>query len=254
MFFCRTERHNTPETWYTFKQIRNQCIALIRSSKLPYKNKITQMLHSNNILTPKIWWKQIKSFAGLSSKSSNIPPLCYNNCLIDNNDTEIEILNDDFVLQTQLENINLPAPDLPDSNYTSLSNIRLTTDDVKDTLTTLDINKAVGPDLIHSKILKEAAIVICEPLSKMFNLSLKRKNFPSVWKRAKFSPVFKKEAPSHVGNYRPISLLSIISKVMERCIFKYLHNHLLNNKIITPHHSGFTHGDCAINQLVKINN
>jgi len=51
---ARAKRHNTPETWYTFKQIRNQCIALIKSSKLQYKNKITQMLHSNNFLTSKI--------------------------------------------------------------------------------------------------------------------------------------------------------------------------------------------------------
>ena len=60
--------------------------------------------------------------------------------------------------------------------------------------------------------------------------------------------------PNEVKNYRPISLLSVISKVMERCVYKHVHNHLLENDIITNSQSGFTRGDSAVNQLVSITN
>ncbi len=75
-----------------------------------------------------------------------------------------------------------------------------------------------------------------------------------MWKRANVTPVFKNGNARDVKNYRPISLLSIISKCMERCIYKHVHNHLRDNNIITQHQSGFTHGDSAENQLIDISN
>ena len=78
--------------------------------------------------------------------------------------------------------------------------------------------------------------------------------FPADWKQANVTPVFKNGNAKEVKNYRPISLLSIVSKCMERCIYKYVHNYLLQNGVITPNQSGFTCGDSAINQLVEISN
>ena len=61
-------------------------------------------------------------------------------------------------------------------------------------------------------------------------------------KFANVTPVFEKDSPCNGNNYRPISLISIIGKIMERCVYEYIHNYLLANRIITPHHSGFTRG------------
>jgi hypothetical protein len=55
-------------------------------------------------------------------------------------------------------------------------------------------------------------------------------------------------------NYIPISLISVIGKVMERCVFKHIHNYLLENNIIINNQSGFTNGDSAIYQLINITN
>ena len=60
-------------------------------------------------------------------------------------------------------------------------------------------------------------------------MSLQQAMFPSQWKRANVSPVFKNNKPNKVKNYRPISLLSVISKCMERCVYKHVYNHLLQN-------------------------
>lgn len=67
-------------------------------------------------------------------------------------------------------------------------------------------------------------------------------------------PIFKKSDPSNPANYRPISLLNCIGKVMERCIHKYLYNFLVYNSLFTPLQSGFIKGDSTSNQLVYIHN
>ena len=71
--------------------------------------------------------------------------------------------------------------------------------------------------------------------------------------RTNVSPVFKNNKPNEVKNYRPISLLSVISKCMERCVYKHVYNHLLQNDMLTCNQSGFTKGDSAVNQLSVVN-
>jgi hypothetical protein len=78
--------------------------------------------------------------------------------------------------------------------------------------------------------------------------------YPATGKKANVTPVYKNNNPNDVKDYRPISLLSVISKCMERCVYKYVHNFSLLNNIITSNQSGFTFGDSAINQLVNIPN
>jgi hypothetical protein len=85
-------------------------------------------------------------------------------------------------------------------------------------------------------------------------MSLQHAIFPSKWKGANVSPVFKNNKPNEVKNYRPISLLSVISKCMKRCVNKHVYNHLLQDDILTRKQSGFTKGDSAVNQIVNISN
>jgi hypothetical protein len=63
---------------------------------------------------------------------------------------------------------------------------------------------------------------ICIPLAIIFNFSLKKGIFPSTWKIARVMPAFKKDDKSSPSNYRPISLLSCIGKVMERAVYKFI--------------------------------
>ena len=78
--------------------------------------------------------------------------------------------------------------------------------------------------------------------------------YPTDWKCANVSPVFKKESRGYFHNYRPISLLSVIGKVMERCVYKHIYNFILVNNILTPNQSGFTCGDSTFDQLLYITN
>ena len=67
-------------------------------------------------------------------------------------------------------------------------------------------------------------------------------------------PIFKKSDPKKPENYRPISLLSVTSKVFEKCVYKYIHNFIVRNKLLSQHQSGFTRGDSTINQLLFLTN
>ena len=77
---------------------------------------------------------------------------------------------------------------------------------------------------------------------------------PSLWKQANVTPVFKKNEPSDISNYRPISLLNTIGKVLEKIVHKYVYNFLSKHQVITTLQSGFIPGDSTVNQLVDIYN
>jgi hypothetical protein len=85
-------------------------------------------------------------------------------------------------------------------------------------ISTLPLNKAIGPDCISHRMLKSTIHTISRPLYMLFNKSLRKKSFPSYWKEEHVLPLFKKDDRSLPSNYRPVSLLSCVSKIMERCM------------------------------------
>ena len=118
----------------------------------------------------------------------------------------------------------------------------------------LQTGKAAGSDSVNNRLLKETAHSLSSPLSDLFNYSLSSGIVPSRWKEANVTPIYKKNDPSDVSNYRPISLLSSICKVLEKIIHKHVFNFFRDHKIITSLQSGFVPGDSTVNQLVDIYN
>ena len=106
------------------------------------------------------------------------------------------------------------APASPD-----MSELTLTVSKVQSALEALDVTKATAPDKIPAKLLKETASVIAPSLCKQFNNSLSTGSFQQNWKEANVVPVFKKGKAECTENYRPISLPSLVSKVLKRRVF-----------------------------------
>ena len=98
--------------------------------------------------------------------------------------------------------------------------------DVIDVLNILDLNKAVGPDIISNKMLIAVKNEVAQPLSLLFNKSFQCKIFHNNWKITFIIPLFKKGDKSLPSIYRPVSLLSCVSKCIEKIAFKYIFNHL----------------------------
>ena len=98
----------------------------------------------------------------------------------------------------------------------NLNSISTSPPEVESVLKSLQLGKATGPDVINNRILKELATPLSFPLSDLFNFSLAIGKVPLMWKEANVTPIFKKEDPSVVSNYRSISLLSAVGKVLEK--------------------------------------
>ena len=93
---------------------------------------------------------------------------------------------------------------------------------------------------------------IVEPLCLIFEECLKTGTYPSMWKKTNVIPIHKKDSRSCKSNYRPISLLPVFGKMFEKIIYDSIYSHLLKNRLLTPHQSGFQAGDSTINQLLLI--
>jgi hypothetical protein len=124
--------------------------------------------------------------------------------------------------------------------------------DVKDILQTLQIGKVCGEDGISHQMLKATSETICLPLSILFTYSLRTCKFPSDWKLPSVMPSFKKDDKSSPSNYRPISLLSCVGKVMEPVVYKYIYNDIIEHSLLYSYQSGFLPGHSTVYQLPEI--
>ena len=107
-----------------------------------------------------------------------------------------------------------------------------TAEEIEDVIKTFNLNKAIGPNSIPVTILKEIKKEISEPLSSLINLSFDTGDFPNCLKLVKVIPVYKKGDQQECNNYRPISLLSNISKLIEKLLYNRLHKFLNQNKCL----------------------
>ena len=99
--------------------------------------------------------------------------------------------------------------------------------------------KSAGIDNLTGKFLKEGAPVLASPITDLVNLSISLSLFPDDCKIAKLKPIYKKEAKTKPKNYRPISLLPLLSKIIERIIHNQTQEFLDKNNILYKCQSGF---------------
>ena len=100
-------------------------------------------------------------------------------------------------------------------------------------------NKSPGVDGIPPKLLLEIVEQISIPLATVFNLSIEEGVVPLEWKEANIIPLFKKGSRSKSENYRPVSLASVVCKLLERLIKDHLVDFLVKNNLINPSQHGF---------------
>ena len=101
------------------------------------------------------------------------------------------------------------------------------------------VNKAAGIDNISGRFLKDGVNILAIPVTQICNLSIKLSHFPHDCKLAKLKPLYKKGSKTDPKNYRPISLLPIVSKIIEKIIHDQTMEYLTDNKILYRYQSGF---------------
>ncbi|CAB3984285.1 Hypothetical predicted protein [Paramuricea clavata] len=137
-------------------------------------------------------------------------------------------------LRSYLTQFPIAPSDYPDllESEGQISEILLDVDDVSQCLSYLDTPKATGPDGIPSQLLQACNLEIAPSICELFNHSL---DTGHIWESANVTPVHKKERIEPAENYRPISLLPILGKVLERCVCLRFYDHIRHLIKVSQH-------------------
>jgi len=142
-------------------------------------------------------------------------------------------------------------PDFPLRCNEELNTILFDILSISKVIKQLKPSSSFGMDNIPNIFLKKSVTSITLPLSFLFERSMSSNYIPPIWKAAKIIPILKKGSSTDASNYRPISLISSISKVMERVIVNQMLDFLHAHQLITPAQYGFQHGSSTIIQLIE---
>ena len=231
--------------------ITKQLNETLKVSKEEYYEKLTSQL-MNPATSTKKYWSILKTHLN-GKKIPLIPPLLHNNEFISDFTEKAQIFNEFFSNQcTPIDNDSeIPRRIILETNET-FEHIDFSVADIFNIIRNLDSNKAHGYDNLSVKLIKICGFSICRPLEIIFQKCLAQGIFPEYWKRANVVPIHKKNEKNLVGNYRPISLLPIFSKIFERLIFNSFYNYLIAHDLLTHCQSGFRPGDSCSNRFLLI--
>ncbi|MES9879908.1 MAG: reverse transcriptase family protein [Sedimenticola sp.] len=235
-----------PADFAIYSRIRNATTESIRTAKREYEKKIAAKAKTES----KHFWKYVKSKIKTVSNVSNL--VKDDGSVTKTEQEKAEVLNSFFASVFTRENIS-NVPDLPDRIFdVPLDNVQLNLDCVVKILLGLDGGKSMGPDELNPLLLKTMAQVFAIPLLLIFQKSLDCGKIPKVWKDARVTPLFKKGTKSSPGNYRPVSLTSIVCKCLEKLIRAAVIDHLTKNNLISSAQFGFRSGRSCVLQLLDV--
>ena len=172
--------------------------------------------------------------------------------MVYNDKEKANLLNEYFCSISSVDDTDLNTPSVTPRTNSFLSDFIITEQDIKDTLKSLKIGNACCNDIISHQMLKGTADYVYKPLLILFNYSLKSGTFSTQWKLARVVASFQKDDKSKPSNYRPISLLSCVGKVMEWVVYKHIYNYILEHSLLYAYQSGFLKGHSTVYQLLEI--
>ena len=223
---------------------------LIEDAKRNYLLKAGETL-ANPATSRKTYWSLINTVLN-KAKIPIIIPLLENGLFITDFSEKAQIFNEYFILQCTTIDTGSELPQDAPPPTSLISDFPISDEKILNIIRSLNPNKAHGWDEISVRMIKlsDAALVI--PLKIIFKNCLRRGVFPEIWKYANVVPVHKKNEKNVKGNYRPISLLPIFGKILEKLMYDSLYSHLVTNELLNPNQSGFRPGDSTVNQLISI--
>ena len=232
--------------WNIYCKYRNQVKWYSRKAKINKEQKIAK----ESKLNPKMFYKYVNNKIKPTEKVSSL--LKEDGKLTTSDSEKSEVLNDFFGSVFTIEdksNIPVFKPCKPIDSF--VNNVNITVDDMCNALSSLKINKSPGPDGLHPRVLKELCNEFSYPLKILFDRTVQTGKIPEKWKVAEVRPIFKKGNKTQPGNYRPVSLTSIVCKVFEGFVRNVLMSHLIDNNLLAPEQYGFCGGRSCTTQLLN---
>jgi hypothetical protein len=245
---------------------RNRLTKELREAKLSYYRTKFNSFNSSQDM-----WKFLKTTLGQESKANeeNITlktPSHHGDTKITNCVLVANAFNNYF--STVGENLASKLDLAPgynssdiESPYPDLSSIDdefcftlLSAEQVFIQLTSLNIKKATGLDLIPAWLLKQCSNTLANPITQIFNASLKAGIVPAAFKQAKVKPLFKKGDRQSVNYYRPISILPVISIILEKLVNEQIICYLENKNCLNPAQFGFRRNKSTKDAILEFTN
>ena len=216
----------------------------ILAAKKDYENEVITMAAHNK----KPLYNYLKH---MSNPKDSTTTIIHNSMPVTSDYEEAVLFNDYFNSTFTHSDFHEPmtASEPPDK----LSSIEMSISDVSSVLNSLDPTKAMGCDKIGPKTLKFCSSALASPLTHLFTLCIKRHTIPEEWKHHTITPVFKSGDRSQVTNYRPISLLCSISKVLETIIYGNIIG-FIRPKISQSQFGFLSNSSCLTQQLTALHN
>ena len=224
-------------------RIRRETKKLIKASKKNLEEYIAEASKSN----PKEFYSYVNKKKTLAC---SIGPLIKENKLTNDENEMASILNNFFASVFTNEDCTSYQPLEHKSTQNILQQISIEEIDVLRVIDKIKVNKSPGPDKISPRVLQEVKFQISKPLSILFNKSLALGKVPLDWKSANVTPIFKKGEKSHPGNYRPISLTSVVCKLLETVIRNNMVKFLEDNQFMKDSQHGFRNKRSCLTNLL----
>ena len=234
---------------YAAYQAHKQTANLVRKAVRNAKRNLERKLAKDSKSNPKPFYRYMNTSTKTQAK---VGPLKDEKGQLHTDEPAmVEILNSTFTSVFTSEDLNnLPTPADHYSGNSPLASLEITESMVQEKVNKLDPNKSPGPDSIHPTVLKQLAEELTLPLAIIFNRSLHEGVVPKDWRIANVTSIFKKGDRTQANNYRPISLTSIICRIMESLLRDAIVAHLKRHNLIRKSQHGFmSHKSCLTNLL-----
>ena len=204
-------------------------------------------------------WKAINQLVNKRSKTTNVSSLQEDNNILTSSDEIAESMNQYFCSIGQKLSEKIPHAENPllhgdfslNKNSTRFQFRAITPADIMKARQKFKVSKSFGIDGISSYFLKIGMPVLAPVLSTIFNRSISEGIFPNNWKVARVAPIYKEGPTENRSNYRPVSVLPVVSRLFEKTIFDQLYAYFDDNKLFYSHQSGFRTLHSVLTCLLK---
>ena len=241
-------------TFFNSELHRQECARLnntVKWAKSHWFEDVRKKLKQGKVGT-KQWWSIVQNQQGLS-KDDLIPPLINKEGnTATSSQNKADTLAQHFSGKITVKDPTRQAPVIIPRTNKILSKIDICESKIEKALANLDTSKAIGPDGVSPHTLRQCSKELAPFLAAIFKNCIKEEIWPKIWKSAKVIPAHKKNSKTLPKNYRPISLLPILSKVFEELIASSIKDHLLKNRLLSQHQFGFQKGKSASDLLLLL--
>ena len=240
--YCIYIRHKNEANRKKYIDYKNVLTNLVRNNKKSYYDDVFKNTQRDIRKT----WSYINDLLGRGKKDPIPNEMYHGETHLKSNLDKAEYFNKYFInlparisreippVQTSFENYLLKQ-DNPSSLFLRPTSVH----EIVKFVSTLKPSKSSGSDDISPRVIKDCIHVIADALCDIFNKSMSQGLVPNKLKIAKVVPVYKKNDRKCIENYRPIALLPIFSKILEKIVHKRLNDFLLLNNILIPQQFGF---------------